>query len=345
MELNSQKKGGGMINSRCLMQDTKNVICVSGGKDSLALWLIAIESGVDFVAVFADTGHEHPETLEYLNYLESRLGKVQRVKADFSTRIEGKRQFIKERWPITLVTECGLSAEVAEQTVKTALDTLKPTGIPFLDLCMLKGRFPSTKARFCTTELKNEPVHAQVVEPLLAQFDEVVVWHGVRAEESSARAALSEWDEDSDNTRGLHVYRPILHWKHAEVFAMAARHKIEPNPLYKQGCGRVGCMPCINVNKAELREIFSRWPQEVERVARWEQLVAACSRRQNSTFFPSFHDPKNVERRTAFVTLKSHGIQAYRDWAFTTRGGSQFDLLAGELDKRVCRSVYVGVCE
>lgn len=334
-----------MVDSRCLQADTKNVICISGGKDSLAMWLMAIEAGVDFVPVFADTGHEHPVTLDYLEYLESRLGTVQRVKADFSARIEGKRQFIRERWPVTLVSECGLSTEIAARTIQIALDTLKPTGVPFLDLCMLKGRFPSTKARFCTTDLKNIPVREQVVEPLLNKYDEVVTWHGVRAQESPARALLAAWDEDADDTRGLHVYRPILQWTFQDVFAMAARHGIEPNPLYKQGCSRVGCMPCINVNKAELREIFSRWPEEIERVAQWEQLVAACSRRQNSTFFPSFHDPKNTQRCSSLVTIESHGIAVYRDWAFTTRGGSQFDLLADEPDKKACHSVYAGVCE
>ena len=50
------------------------------------------------------------------------------------------------------------------------------------------------------------------------------MWQGVRAQESPARAALSEWEEDADNTPGLHVYRPILQWQHEEVFAIAKRH-------------------------------------------------------------------------------------------------------------------------
>ncbi len=65
-----------MIDIRCHADNTINVISVSGGKDSLAQWLLAIENGVNHIAVFADTGHEHPQTLEYLDYLESRLGKI-----------------------------------------------------------------------------------------------------------------------------------------------------------------------------------------------------------------------------------------------------------------------------
>lgn len=181
------------VDNRCLAADAINVVSVSGGKDSLAQWLLALEAGVNFMVVFADTGHEHPQTMEYLDYLENKLGPIRRVKADFSARIAGKRQFIAERWPTTLVTECGFNDEQAAEIIKLALNTLHPTGIPFLDLCMWKGRFPSTKARFCTFELKHNPIRDQVVAPLLDEYDEVISWQGVRAEESPQRAGLPAW--------------------------------------------------------------------------------------------------------------------------------------------------------
>ncbi|WP_324285331.1 phosphoadenosine phosphosulfate reductase domain-containing protein [Enterobacter ludwigii] len=333
------------IDARCLALGVINIVSISGGKDSLAQSLRAIESGVQHLNVFADTGHEHPETMEYLEYLEQKLGPVKRVKADFTRQIEGKRKFIATRWPVTLVEECGMTPEEAAERVAQALEILHPTGIPFLDLCMLKGRFPSTKARFCSTELKHHPVRDGVVLPALEEFEEVILWQGVRAQESPARANLPEWEEDADDTPGLHVYRPILKWQHEDVFAIAKRHGIKPNPLYQQGCSRVGCMPCIHARKSELAEIFSRWPEEIKRVAEWERLVAACSRRGNSTFFPTTHDPRRAEKRIELITVDAYGIESYRDWAMTTHGGAQFDLLAESNDKTVCSSVYAGVCE
>lgn len=329
----------------CFAKNTINIISMSGGKDSLAQCLYAVEHGLSPEKVFADTGHEHPQTMEYLDYLEQKLGAIRRVKADFTQRIEGKRRFIADRWPVSLVEECGMSADEAAERVAMALEILHPTGVPFLDLCMWKGRFPSTKARFCTFDLKHEPVRTQVVLPALEEFDEVISWQGVRAQESPARAGLPAWEEDADNTPGLHVYRPILNWLHEDVFAIAKRHGIKPNPLYQQGCSRVGCMPCIHARKSELAEIFSRWPEEIKRVAEWERLVAACSRRGNSTFFPSTHDPRRAEKRIEAITVDAYGIESYRDWAMTTRGGAQFDLLAESNDKSVCSSVYAGVCE
>lgn len=329
----------------CFDNKTTNIISVSGGKDSLAQWLIAIESGVKHQVVFADTGHEHPQTMEYLDYLENKLGPIKRVRADFTRVIEGKRKFIAERWPETLVSECGMTKECAAERVEMALSILHPTGIPFLDLCMWKGRFPSTKARFCTFDLKHTPVKEQVVDPALIEFDEVISWQGVRAQESPARAALPDWEGDADNTPGLSVYRPILKWLHEDVFALAKHYGFKPNPLYEQGCSRVGCMPCIHARKSELAEIFTRWPEEIKRVAQWERLVAECSRRGNSTFFPSTHDPRRAEKRIEVITVDRYGIETYRDWAMTTRGGAQFDLLAESNDKSVCSSVYAGVCE
>ena len=334
-----------MIDARCFNPGAINLVTVSGGKDSLADWLLAIESGVEFLAAHADTGHEHPQTVEYLNYLETKLGPIQRVKADFTQRIDEKKNFIRDKWPTSLVRDLGFSEAEAMAIVSRAMRALKPTGIPFLDLCIWKGTFPSTRRKFCSFELKQIPMQEQVVDKLIEQGKRVITWQGVRAQESQDRAALADWEEGFDLGPNLSIYRPILKWTHEEVFALAKRHGIKPNPLYQQGCSRVGCMPCVNVNKSELAEIFTRWPEEISRVAEWERIVAQCSRRGNAAFFHSGMDPMKAETDGAKVTLDSHGIEAYRDWALTTRGGRQFDMFAAMDNKSVCNSVYLGVCE
>ena len=149
-----------------------NVVSMSGGKDSTAMALLAIERGMpNLVFVFADTGHEHPQTYEYIAYLEQALGiEIRRVKADFTKDFARKRQYIADHWPDDL-KERGMKA------------LEKTTGIPFLDLAMLKGRFPSTKAKFCTGELKSLPIQQQVELPLLRDGHRVISWQGVRKDE------------------------------------------------------------------------------------------------------------------------------------------------------------------
>lgn len=298
---------------------TKNIVSLSGGKDSTALWLYALGKGVEVVPVFADTGNEHQKTYEYLEYLEEQLGPIHRIKADFTKQIEHKREVVQTKWR---------NEGVEEWIIEQALNVLHPTGNPFLDLCIWKGRFPSTKARFCTVELKVRPFFDQVYLPLLEQGHKVISWQGVRAEESIPRSKLSE---RVDTPEGYEIYRPLLKWTANEVFAMHSRYGIEPNPLYKLGMGRVGCMPCINCGKLELFEIARRFPEEVKRIAAWEETVKQASKRNGASFF---------------ADENGAGIYEKVEWSKTTFGGMQYDLLkAIEMeDVPMCSSQY-GLCE
>lgn len=216
---------------------------------------------------------------------------------------------------------------VPDEVVESALAVLHPTGIPFLDLCLWKSRFPSARARFCTEELKVFPMENQVVIPALKAGREVTQWLGVRHDESKARANLVE-RERAD--AGHWFYRPILTWTATQVFEKIRSSGIEPNPLYKQGLSRVGCMPCIFARKNELLEIAKRFPDEIARVRQWEALVGQASRRQKATFFPSEGSEQD-------------GIDKDVLWSKTSRGGHQLTLDA-ILEAPACSSLY-GLCE
>src|SRR3990167_915779 len=243
---------------------THNIVSVSGGKDSTATLLVAIAMEAENLqAVFADTGNEHEQTYAYLDYLEQATGiQITRVRADFTRQIAGKRRFVETKWR---------AQGVSEEVVLAALEVLQPTGNPFLDLCVWKGRFPSRKAQFCTMELKRDPMLEQLVMPLMGRGDMLLSWQGVRRDESLNRRYLTECDEVGG---GLFNYRPILKWDVSAVFEAHRYMGIQPNPLYTQGQGRVGCMPCIMCRKDELAEIAKRFPVEIERVRDWEKLVS-----------------------------------------------------------------------
>lgn len=299
--------------------ETVNVISISGGKDSTALWLLAKERETENMKViFSDVGHEHPTTYEYIEYLQKELGEITIIKPDFTEQIIRKRETVQTKWR---------NEGVSEQIIEEALTVLKPTGIPFLDLCLWKGRFPSTMARFCTQELKVIPVYEQIYMPLLEEGKHVVSWQGIRAQESRKRAQMPERE---DTPEGYEVYRPLINWDVYDVFKMHDKHGIKPNPLYTQGMGRVGCMPCINSRKDELYEIARRFPEEIERVAEWERLVSKASKRGSATFFTSDH--------------RGHGVHDVVNWSNTSRGGQNYDLLKVMEPIPMCSSQY-GLCE
>lgn len=311
----------------------KHVVSVSGGKDSTATLLLALENCQrnSIVPIFCDTGNEHEAVYEYLGYLEQALDiSIIRLKADFSDRIAAKRMFIAR--DMRKGRKNGKRIRWSNKAKRRALENLHPTGIPFLDLCMWKGRFPSRKAQFCTEELKRN----MAISFQLDQIDaghQVLSWQGVRRDESINRRNAKKMERIGG---WLWTFRPIVEWSAMQVFEYCAARGIQPNPLYKQGMTRVGCMPCINVNKAELAEISRRFPEAIEEKAEWERKVALCSKRMAATFIPAPGiTPEQAKDNTIWHVV---------EWAKTTRGGRQFDLLADLEEPDACVSAY-GLCD
>lgn len=269
------------------------VVSVSGGKDSTALYCWAIEQwGQDgFKAIFADTGHEHPVTYNYLRNLAAMASgpEIVWVKADFSAKLIAKGK--------------------------------EPSGNPFLDMMLWKGRPPSSKAQFCTEHVKLRPIK-EWLESIRGD-QEVLMYTGIRAGESERRSKMPE-SEHSD-FYDCDTVRPLLRWSSDQVFAYLEKKGVPPNPLYANGSARVGCYPCIHSRKSELANMPD-WA--------WEKLQEWETRLGRSWFaagtIPGVHIPT---------------IENAKEWARTARGGRQFDLFSEDAkDIPTCMSTW-GVCE
>ena len=358
----------------------RHVISVSGGKDSTATLLLALQRlpRDKIMAIFCDTGNEIPVTYDYLDDLENHLGiKIHRLKADFSAEIAAKRRFIardkrtrREYRTAPVFDAQGLpvpkrdkfgnilyrtvrrgGTEIREQIQKTrkvgggrrvrwsnkakrrALAALNPTGNPFLDLCLWKGRFPSRKAQFCTEELKRNIAVAFQLD-LIDQGFSVVSWQGIRRDESVNRRHAKKIERIGPK---LWVFRPLVDWTAQQTVDFVRDQDCPLNPLYSQGQSRVGCV-CINSNKDGLAQIAYRQPEEIERLAQWEMLVGQASKRGFSTFMCDADDRKDP--RAIFADLN---IRARVEWATGDNGTIS---LFGDIvmDAPVCASAY-GLCE
>lgn len=344
------------------MPELVSLAGVSGGKDSTALVLHMLEFGVPFEGVFADTGNEHPWTVDFVQELSHRTGiKIHMVKAEFTdAEFAKKRDFIRNTWP-----KQGVPDHICERAHKWTFSE----GNPFLDICILRSGFPAAKGRFCTDRLKIRPIHEQVFQSIWDRGDIVLNWQGIRREESPARAAMDPFQRLIGKGEGEYwAVRPLLDWTLNDVWRMHKRHGINPNNLYKYHQTRVGCMDCIFATKQDIATTAEFFPEHIDKIERWERRVGLVTKRDppEATFFPAknlpefakllrdwkadghweldgvavdrddFEDTTDEWEQCIWVPSgapkpiadqRIYGIRAQVDWAKTTRGGRQYDLL------------------
>jgi 3'-phosphoadenosine 5'-phosphosulfate sulfotransferase (PAPS reductase)/FAD synthetase len=246
----------------------------SGGKDSVATWLHLTRDLKlpNVTCLFADVGHEFPETHAYLDLLENDHG------LPLVRLTPTMRDMKGELKPEKICERLGLDPE----------SDWEDTPLGMEQLAILKRRFPSTTVRFCTTILKLSPSRRWMNEN--CDFEKTIRVSGVRAQESTARAAKDPCA--FDDYIGCTLWMPIHAWTHEEVFDLHAKYGIPPNPLYKEGMGRVGCAPCIMARKSELAAIAERKPEAFEKLAAMEDRVAAAVGKEKMSFFATGKTPE-----------------------------------------------------
>jgi 3'-phosphoadenosine 5'-phosphosulfate sulfotransferase (PAPS reductase)/FAD synthetase len=132
-----------------LAKKVKHVLGLSGGKDSSALALYVKETrpDLDVEYFFTDTGYELPETNEFIDQLEEKLGYIHRLNARSLNNIEGR----------------------GELEFKSLLKKHQ-------------NYLPSQRDRWCTVQMKLKPFE-HWVDGFIAEGYSVKNYVGIRADE------------------------------------------------------------------------------------------------------------------------------------------------------------------
>lgn len=102
---------------------------------------------------------------------------------------------------------------------------------------------PGRRMRWCCAVHKSVPT-ILLLRELTGNYNiKVVVFDGVRAEESAARADRDEISVGAKNINQVNC-SPILRWGTAELFIYLLHHGILFNDAYRLGLFRVGCIVC-----------------------------------------------------------------------------------------------------
>lgn len=140
-----------------MTKKVKHVLGLSGGKDSSALALYVKETrpDLDVEYFFTDTGYELPETNEFIDQLEEKLGYIHRLNARSLNHIEGRGE------------------------------------LDFKSMLKKHQNFlPSQRDRWCTIQLKLKPFE-RWADSLIADGYEVFNYVGIRADEPNRTGLLT----------------------------------------------------------------------------------------------------------------------------------------------------------
>ena len=109
-------------------------------------------------------------------------------------------------------------------------------------------------------------------------------------------------------------------------FDYVEAHGEEFNPLYKLGFGRVGCAPCINSGKEDIRLWADRFPDMIDKIREFEE-------KSERTFFAPMVPGMYINK-----------IDEVLEWSTTSRGGRQQDIIHIMEERPSCESKF-GLCE
>lgn len=200
--------------------------------------------------------------------------------------------------------------------------------------------FPGRMQRWCTRELKIEPLRAYHDRLIDETSVETISAMGVRADESKARAALAEWDDEPEGERswGGWIWRPLIRWSVTDVLAAHNRHGVKVNPLYQRGHGRVGCFPCILASKEEVALVAAHSPERIDEIrplpARGGAVLSGRARsraagrhRRRGRMGPNRSRRSPVAALRAAAHRRVHALGYLRSAVGTGPGGRMIKLL------------------
>jgi 3'-phosphoadenosine 5'-phosphosulfate sulfotransferase (PAPS reductase)/FAD synthetase len=293
------------------MQIMKILIFYSGGKDSQACLLLAVEKyGADRCeAVFCDTGWENPVTYEHIvsttSQLNVKLVILKSEKYDGMIDLATK----KKRFPSPKARFCT--------------EELKSK--PVIDYVL------SHKEHLIIIEgiRKNESLSRSLMQDQCTYFKYYFQPMLNGKKHTYRKKDVKKWASEYSADK----IRPVFNWTAQQVIDYIRENRQEPNSLYFQGFSRVGCFPCIMSRHREVKLIIDNHTDQ------WK-LLTDTEGKVGTSFFPPSYIPM---RFTTGVTEKGKKFCTAQDVEkYLSRNDLQLDLYEEQTPS--CMSMY-GLCE
>lgn len=203
----------------------------SGGKDSTVLADLAIRAGVPIEIAHSHTTIDAPETVYFVRREMARFEANSGVKCTvYMPRYKGK--------PVSMWTLIPQKLMPPTRIVRYCTSVLKQSHSA--------GRFSLTGVRW------DESVRRKKTRGI---FEAPHRDPEKRLRLTSDQGNLTALTE----AKGELICNPIVDWTEADVWDYIRGRHLPYNPLYDEGCTRVGCIGCPMAGKHRWAE-FARWP-------------------------------------------------------------------------------------
>jgi 3'-phosphoadenosine 5'-phosphosulfate sulfotransferase (PAPS reductase)/FAD synthetase len=262
------------------------IIFFSGGKDSLALLLHLLESGVPKEKIelhhHAVDGREGSTLMDWPvteSYCEA-IAKAFDIPLTFSWKVGGFEQEMLRN-----------GAPTAPASVPS------PNGGYMLvggdGPCNTRRKFPQVSAdlavRFCSSYLKIMPGAAYLNNHPKFTTGKTLVLTGERAEESKARANYKQFEKHRCDLRQgkryqrhIDVWRAVHSWTEKEVWQIIERHRVVAHACYWLGWSRASCRACIFGSKNQWASVRVIAPEQFRAIADYEREFGVTIHRKES---------------------------------------------------------------
>jgi 3'-phosphoadenosine 5'-phosphosulfate sulfotransferase (PAPS reductase)/FAD synthetase len=249
------------------MNQIKNISEIKNLIDQGALFFVGHSGGKDSQAMFAAMAKLVP--VDQLFVVHADLGDVEHtdVKDFIRKNIDGLELHVAQ-------------AIHADGSPKDFFSSIRARRVA-LDA---QGRFdapafPSSAARFCTSDLKTGPIW-KTIRKLAGDAKLVVNCVGIRAEESPARSkriesrgTLNVNTKNTNSKREAFDFWPIADWTIDQVWSEIDEKGQERHPAYDAGNDRLSCVFCIFGSRGDLARGAAARPELLQKLTDLEADV------------------------------------------------------------------------
>lgn len=269
--------------------DVKIIIAFSGGKDSIALVLSALDMGFDknnmelwhhdvdgdgeqlwdwkctksYCQAFADA-FGIPILFSYAGGGITReiFRKGETIQPVYFQKEAGGKYFKKEPAPMSLKDGNGVPYTKEELEEKNT-----------------KYKFPAVSAslttRWCSGIAKIDVMKKAINNSERLDNSNIIILTGERRAESTARSLYIEFEKYTSYSKKRKVisWRSIVGWSDEQVWNIMKKYKIQPHPCYELGWGRCSCQLCIFSSPDTWASTNQINPEKVKRIAEIESEI------------------------------------------------------------------------